>query len=88
MNFEEFENLARIYTIGALEPKQRIAFEEARQRFGPRAEEFLRECGELHIAMALSLEPKAPHPDTKKRLMQALREETQTGAAPVAQTAC
>ena len=69
MNFEEFENMARMAVVGALEPDELRVFEEARAFFGERAEECLRECRKLNAVFALSLRPQRPPDETKARLM-------------------
>jgi len=74
MNFEEFENLARLYVVGALEDCEEEAFQEARQDFGERAEEILAQFHQLNSVFALSLCPYPPHPDTKRKLLQAIRQ--------------
>ena len=74
MNFEEFENLARLYVVGALEDGEEEAFQEAREDFGERAEETIAEFHQLNSVFALSLRPHPPHPDTKRKLLQAIRQ--------------
>ena len=69
MNFDEFENQARLYVVGALDDGETAAFQSARARYGARAEAFIRECQRLNEAFALSLRPKAPKIDAKERLM-------------------
>ena len=81
MNFEEFENLARLYVVGALEDREEEAFHEARQNFGDRAEELIAEFRQLNSVFALSLRPHPPHPDTKRKLLQAIRQSMQGGSA-------
>ena len=54
MSFEEFQNRARLYVIGALEDGESREFEEARREFGQQAEDFITECYRLHEAFALS----------------------------------
>ena len=56
MSFEEFQNRARLYVIGALEPEETEEFELARKDFGQKAEDFIAECYDLHEAFALSLQ--------------------------------
>ena len=73
MNFDEFENQARLYVVGALDDAETAAFQEARARFGARAEAFIRECQRLNEAFALSLRPKAPKVDAKERLMSLIQ---------------
>ena len=41
MNFAEFQNQARLYEIGALEPDELTQFESARHDFGQKAEKFI-----------------------------------------------
>ena len=50
MNFEEFENLARLYVVGALEDGEEEAFLEARQDFGARAEELIAEFRQREVS--------------------------------------
>ena len=57
MSFDEFQNQARLYVIGALEPEETEEFEKARRQFGQKAEDFIAECYALHEAFALSLQP-------------------------------
>jgi hypothetical protein len=47
MSFEEFQNRARLYVIGALENSEAAEFEEARREFGQRAEDCIAECYSL-----------------------------------------
>ena len=74
MSFEEFQNRARLYVIGALEPEETTEFEEARREFGIQAEDFIAECYNLHEAFALSLQPQKSSDALKQRLMAVLRE--------------
>lgn len=74
MTFEEFENLARLYVVGALEDGEEEAFLEARQDFGERADAVIAEFRQLNSVFALSLQPHPPHPDTKRKLLQAIRQ--------------
>ena len=74
MNFEEFENLARLYVVGALEDGEEDAFLDAREAFGPRAEELIAEFRQLNSIFALSLRPHPPHPDTKRKLLRAIHQ--------------
>ena len=75
MNFEEFQNRARLYVIGALEAEETEEFEEARKAFGARAEETIAECYALHEAFALSLKPAKSSDALKERLMAMVREK-------------
>jgi hypothetical protein len=77
MSFEEFENRARLYVIGALENGECHEFEKARRRFGEKAETFITECYRLHAALALSLRPAKSSEALKERLMQMVRERKQ-----------
>jgi hypothetical protein len=82
MNFEEFENLARLYVVGALEDGEEEAFQEARRDFGDRAENTIAEYRQLNSVFALSLRPHPPHPDTKRKLLQAIRQSMHEGRGP------
>ncbi|MEO5721211.1 MAG: hypothetical protein ABIR71_07055 [Chthoniobacterales bacterium] len=75
MSFEEFQNRARMYVIGALEPDENEEFEVARKEFGDPAENFIAECYNLHEAFALSLQPKKSSDALKQRLMALVREK-------------
>ena len=69
MNFEEFENKARLYVVGALDDEETASFQAARLEFGERAEDFIRECRKLSSMFALSLRPSAPRPEAKAKLL-------------------
>ena len=74
MSFEEFQNRARLYVIGALEPDETEAFEEARKEYAQKAEDFIAQCYDLHEAFALSLRPEKSSDAIKQRLMSMVRE--------------
>jgi len=84
MSFEEFQNSARLYVIGALEPEELPEFEAARKQYGSAAEDFINQCYGLHEAFALSLKPAKASAAIKDRLMSMVRERAkdQPGAAP------
>jgi hypothetical protein len=69
MNFNEFQNQARLYVIGALESEELEEFENARKKFGKKGEEFITKCYALHEAFALSLRPAKASSAIKERLM-------------------
>jgi hypothetical protein len=73
MNFDEFQNQARLYVIGALEPEELETFEQARKDFGQKAEDFIGECYSMHEAFALSLRPAKSSDALKDRLMSMVR---------------
>jgi hypothetical protein len=77
MSFEEFQDRARLYVIGALEDGESREFEEARARFGQKAEAFITECYRLHEAFALSLRPAKSSEAIKERLMKMVRARKQ-----------
>ncbi len=77
MSFEEFQNSARLYVIGALEPEELQDFESARKNYGVAAEEFINQCYSLHEAFALSLKPAKASAAIKDRLMAMVRERTE-----------
>ena len=70
MNFEEFQHLARLSIVGALDPDDLVQFEGGRLEFGAVAEAFLDECRKLNAVFALSLHPCEPDPRTKARLFK------------------
>jgi hypothetical protein len=74
MSFEEFQNQARLYVIGALEAEETEAFELARKQFGKPAEDFIAECYDMHEAFALSLRPAKSSDALKARLMDMVRK--------------
>lgn len=73
MNFNEFQNQSRLYVIGALEAQELEEFENAREKFGKKAEEFITKCYALHEAFALSLRPAKASGAIKERLMAMVR---------------
>ena len=75
MNFEEFQNRSRLYVIGVLESDELEEFEEARKKFGQKAEDYIGECYALHEAFALSLQPAKSSSAIKDRLMSMVREK-------------
>jgi hypothetical protein len=78
MSFDEFQNQARLYVIGALEPEEVEAFEGARKDFGQEAEDFIGECYSMHEAFALSLRPAKSSDALKDRLMSMVRNRQKT----------
>ncbi len=80
MSFEEFQNRARLYVIGALEPDETEEFEQSRREYGQKAEDFIAQCYDLHEAFALSLKPEKTSDTIKNRLMTMVRQrQTQQG---------
>ena len=77
MSFEEFQNRARLYVLGALESEELEEFEEARKTFGQKGEDFIGECYALHEAFALSLKPAKASSGIKDKLMAMVRERQQ-----------
>jgi len=83
MSFEEFQNCARLYVIGALEPEELQDFEAARKQYGGAAEDFIQQCYGLHEAFALSLKPARASAAIKDKLMAMVRErQKQSGVSP------
>ena len=78
MSFEEFQNRARLYVIGALEADETEAFEQARKKFGQKAEDFIADCYSMHEAFALSLRPAKSSDALKERLMAMVRNRQKT----------
>jgi hypothetical protein len=77
MNFEQFQQRARLYVLGALESSEMEEFEQAMREFGQKAEDCLRECYALHEALALNLRPAKSSALLKERLMSMVREREQ-----------
>ena len=73
MSFEEFQNQARLYVIGALEAEETEAFTLAQKHFGQKAEDYIAECYTMHEAFALSLRPSKSSEALKERLMAMVR---------------
>lgn len=73
MSFDEFQNQSRLYVIGALEPEETEAYEQARKDFGQKAEDYIAECYTMHEAFALSLRPAKSSDALKERLMSMVR---------------
>jgi len=73
MSFEEFQNRARLFVVGALDPDEMSEFEEARRKFGEKAERFIAECYSLSEAFALSLKPAKAADAIKARLMEMVK---------------
>jgi hypothetical protein len=73
MSFEEFQNQARLYVIGALEVEETEAFEIARKLLAQKAEDYVAECYSMHEAFALSLRPAKSSEALKERLMTMVR---------------
>ena len=78
MNFEQFQNQSRLYVIGALETEELDEFEEARKKFGKKAEDFISECYALHEAFALSLRPAKSSDAIKERLMAMVKAKKES----------
>ena len=78
MNFNEFQNQARLYVIGALEAEELEEFENARAKFGKKAEEFITKCYALHEAFALSLRPAKASAAIKERLMSMVKAKKES----------
>jgi hypothetical protein len=83
MSFEEFQNSARLYVIGALEPEELQEFESARKQYGAAGEDFINQCYGLHEAFALSLKPAQASAAIKDKLMAMVRgRQSQSSSAP------
>lgn len=69
MSFDEFQSLARMYAVGALDRDELTAFEQAREEHGPEGEKCIAECERLASAFALSLQPQQPAADARRDLL-------------------
>lgn len=74
MNFEQFQNQARLFVIGALDAEEVSEFEKARRKFGQKGEDFIAKCYTLSEAFALSLKPAKASGQIKVRLMEMVRD--------------
>ena len=70
MNSEDFESMARLYVLGALDFDEMADFERLRHDMGQRAERIIQECERLNSMFALSLRPTPPKPSTKLKLLE------------------
>jgi anti-sigma-K factor RskA len=70
MNSEDFESMARLYVLGALESEDTAEFERLRHELGQRAERVIQECERLNSMFALSLRPTPPKASTKQKLLE------------------
>ena len=75
MTFEEFQNRARLYVIGALYPEELAEFERATSLFGTRAKSFIRDCYTLRDAFALSLRTGADRAFLNERVLSMARTQ-------------
>lgn len=83
MTYEDFQHLARLYVIGALDGEEMAAFEAGRQQFGQRADDYVAECRRLESVFALSLQPHHPKADAKRKLMKLISSRPpRDGQAP------
>ena len=69
MNSDDFDSMARLYVLGALDPEEMVEFERLRHDLGQRAERVIQECERLNSMFALSLRPTPPKPSTKQKLL-------------------
>lgn len=74
MSYEEFQQLARLFVIGALDEDEAQQFLIGRKTFGRQAEAFIKECRKLNAIFALSLRPCDPDPKTKEKLFALIRK--------------
>ncbi len=77
MSFDDFQTLARLYVVGALDEHEMASFEAGRQEHGAAAEDYLKECRHLASAFALSLQPRPPAAESRKKLLSLIRENDQ-----------
>lgn len=70
MTFDEFEHLARLHVIGALDSGEREQFVLGREEFRDRAEAYIQKCRVLNNALAASLRPLPPNPETREKLLK------------------
>ena len=73
MDFDDFQNYAPLYVIGALEPAEVKDFEEGLEKFGKKAKRLVRHCHALHESFALSVRPRKSLVTLKQRLISRAR---------------
>lgn len=73
MKYRDFENLSRLFVVGSLDEDERCVFEAARRKFGEEAEKLIRDQQKVAAVFAMRLKPHPPHPETKARVMAAIR---------------
>ena len=88
MNFEEFQNQSRFYVVGALEPGEVEEFEQEREKFGKKAEDFVTQCYALREAFALSLRSQKASAAIKEQLMSMVQERKQVTHARKGSNCC
>src|SRR5205814_4901354 len=69
MTFEDFQNRARLYVIGALYPAEITEFQQATTQFGTKAKTFIQDCYALRDAFALSLRAPESRAALKDRVV-------------------
>lgn len=79
MNFDEFQSLARLHVVGALDEEEKASFEQGRQEHGAAAESYLRECLKLASAFALSLQPHQPGRGARQKLLSLIAATKRNG---------
>jgi hypothetical protein len=77
VNFAKFQNQSRLYVIGALESEEVEEFEQEREKFGKKAEDFVTQCYASHEAFALSLRSPKASAAIKGQLMSMVRQRKQ-----------
>ena len=88
MNFEEFQNRAPLYVLGALDTGEMAEVEEAKREFGQKAKDCIRKCYASRDAFALTLRPAEVSVALKERLMSMVRERQQRGWYLRAESPC
>ena len=76
MDFDEFQDYAPLYVIGALKPTEIRDFEEGLEKFGEKAKHLVRHCHALHESFALSVRPRKSLVTLKERLMSRVRRHS------------
>jgi len=80
MTFEEFQNYARLYVLGALEPQEIARFEFAKEQYGPAAQEFVDECNCRRERLELSLKPAKKLEAIKAQLLSMVSRRSPTSS--------
>jgi hypothetical protein len=77
MTFEEFQDRARLYVLGALDSAEMKEVKKATKAFGQKAENFIQECYALRETLALRLRPARSSALLKEGLMSMVRQRDQ-----------
>ena len=70
MTYEEFQHLARLYALDALEPDELREFRTALAFYGERASRYVAQCRKVNDALSLRHDPIPPDPTTREKILR------------------